>query len=131
MANLLNKDFSTAHVGLNIPRSKVPMPSQLKTSFNVGDLVPIYFSEVLPGSTWQLDTAYVARMSTPIKPTMDNLYMDISYFFVPNRLVWDHWEEFQGANKTGYWTQPVEYEIPQLTCPVQAVSSIFYYGCVQ
>lgn len=128
MSNMLNKDFSTAHIGLNIPRSKVPMPSQLKTSFNSGDLVPIYLKEVLPGSTFQLDTAFVIRMSTPIKPTMDNLHLDISYFFVPNRLVWEHWEEFQGANKTGYWVQPVEYEVPQITVPSVASSNDVLYG---
>ena len=126
--SLLSKDFTTSKVGLNISRSKVPMPSQLKTSFNVGQLVPIYLSEVLPGSTWQMDTAFVARMSTPIKPTMDNLFLDISYFFVPNRLVWEHWEEFQGANKTGYWTQPIEYEVPQIRVPTITSSGKTHYG---
>ena len=116
--SLLSKDFSISKSGINIPRSRIPMPSQLKTSFNVGELVPIYLSEVLPGSTWQLDTSFIARMTTSIKPTMDNLYLDISYFFVPNRLVWQHWEEFQGANKLSYWEQPTEYEIPQLSNPL-------------
>ena len=109
MNNLLKKDFSQVKSGINIPRAKFGRPSQLKTSFNVGELVPIYLDEVLPGDTWQMYTAFVARMSTPIKPTMDNLYLDIAYFFVPNRLVWDHWEEFQGANENGYWEQSVEY----------------------
>ena len=117
MNKLLNKDFSNAAVGINIPRSKFGRPSQLKTSFDVGQLIPIYLDEVLPGDTWQIDTAFVARMSTPIKPTMDNLYLDVSYFFVPNRLVWEHWEEFQGANNTDVWTQKIEYEVPQVRPP--------------
>ena len=118
MSNLLKKDFSTNHIGLNIRRSKFPRPSQLKTSFNVGDLIPIYFDEVLPGDTFQMDTAFVARMSTPIKPTMDNLYLDISYFYVPNRLVWRNWKAFQGENVDGYWAQPIEYEVPQILSPI-------------
>ena len=116
--NLLNKEFNKAHVGIDIPRSQFGMPSNLKTSFNAGDLIPIYLAEVLPGDTWQMDTKSLIRTSSAlIKPVMDNMYMDIHWFFVPNRLVWEHWEEFNGANPDGYWTQPVEYEIPQLTAP--------------
>ena len=125
MNNLLKKDFSTTRVNVNIPRSKFSRPSQLKTSFNNGDLIPIYLDEVLPGDTWQMDTAFVCRMSTPIKPTMDNLYLDVSYFFVPNRLVWQHWKEFQGENKDGYWTQPIEYEVPQVVLPSNRGTSSF------
>ena len=124
MNNLLKKDFSTSKASVNIPRSKFGRPSQLKTSFDVGQLIPIYLDEVLPGDTFQMDTAFVGRMSTPLKPTMDNLYLDVNYFYVPCRLLWEHWEEFQGANKSGYWAQPVDYEVPQIVPSVNATYNI-------
>uniref|UniRef100_A0AAU8AX54 Major capsid protein n=1 Tax=Dulem virus 117 TaxID=3145594 RepID=A0AAU8AX54_9VIRU len=108
----------------NISRSKFSRDSSLKTSFNVGQVIPIYFDEVLPGDTFQMKTNYVCRMQPLVSSPMDDLWLDVYYFFVPNRLVWDHWEEFMGANKTSAWYPTVEYSIPQLTIPSN--SSPFY-----
>lgn len=97
---------------VDVSRSRFDMSHDYKTTFNAGRLIPIDVKEVLPGDTFSRDISFVIRMSTPIFPVMDNCYIDIYSFFVPNRLVWTHWEEFNGANKTGYWTQPTEYLIP-------------------
>lgn len=102
---------------IEIQRSKFDRSSQHKTTFNTGDLIPIYLDEVLPGDTFTLDQSSVVRMSTPIYPVMDNAFVDYYYFFVPNRLVWDHWKEFNGENRTTHWEQPTEYEIPQIKAP--------------
>lgn len=101
----------------NISRSKFNRNSGVKTTFNAGDIIPIYVDEVLPGDTLSMDMASVIRMTTPIHPTMDNANVDIYFFYVPNRLVWDGWEEFMGENKTSYWTQPTEKFIPQIEFP--------------
>lgn len=71
----------------------------------------------LPGDTFQIQTSKVARLQTLITPVMDNLYLDTYYFFVPNRLVWEHWEEFCGANKTSAWYPQVQYAIPEMYSP--------------
>lgn len=102
---------------LDIKRSKFTRPSQHKTTFNTGDLIPIYVDEILPGDTAIMNMSAIMRMSTPIYPVMDNAFCDIYYFFVPNRLVWEHWREMNGQNNTTFWEQPVEYEIPQITAP--------------
>lgn len=60
-----------------------------KTTFNSGDLIPVYVDEVLPGDTRKINTAFVARSSTPITPVMDESYLDLDYYFVPNRIIWD------------------------------------------
>ncbi|UPW40913.1 major capsid protein [Sigmofec virus UA08Rod_6125] len=112
----MNYNFSTNPI-INITRSRFKMPFQMKTTFNAGELVPIDVTEVLPGDTYKRKTHAVIRMTTPIKPVMDNAWADIYHFFVPNRIVWEHWEEFQGANKSGPWTQKTEYTIPQITAP--------------
>lgn len=109
--------FAYNPTNLDIRRSKFTRPSQHKTTFNTGDLVPIYVDEVLPGDTAIMDMSAIMRMSTPIYPVMDNAFCDIYYFFVPNRLVWEHWRELNGQNNTTFWEQPTEYEVPQITAP--------------
>lgn len=102
---------------VDIKRSIFDRSFQHKTTGNVGDLIPFFVDEVLPGDTFVVDTAFVARMTTPIKPVMDNAYIDIFYFAVPNRLLWDHWKEFCGENNSSPWADETEYIIPQLTAP--------------
>lgn len=100
---------------LKMSRSTFDLSHDHKTTFNSGRLIPFYVQEILPGDTFNCDTSIVCRMSTPIFPVMDNCFLDMYYFFVPNRLVWDHWEELNGENKTSAWKQTVEYTIPVFT----------------
>ena len=97
------------------PRSKFDRSHQLLTTINEGDLVPIYCDEVLPGDTAQVHLNGLIRMSTPIYPIMDNCYMDTYFFFVPCRLLWEHWENMFGENDTNYWAEKTEYSTPQCT----------------
>jgi hypothetical protein len=103
---------------VDIQRSTFDRSSGHKTTFNAGKLVPIYVDEVLPGDTFEMKTSAIIRGSTPIFPVMDNANLDIYFFFVPNRLVWDHWKEFNGENTTSKWEQTVEYSIPQMAPPL-------------
>lgn len=96
------------------PRSKFDRSHQLLTTINEGDLVPIYCDEVLPGDTAKVRLNGLIRMSTPIYPVMDNCYMDTYFFFVPCRLLWEHWENMFGENDTDYWAEKTEYSTP--TC---------------
>lgn len=103
---------------VDIQRSTFDRSSGHKTTFNAGKLVPIYVDEVLPGDTFEMKTSAIIRGSTPIFPVMDNANLDIYFFFVPNRLVWDHWKEFNGENTTSKWEQTVEYSMPQMAPPL-------------
>jgi hypothetical protein len=94
------------------PRSKFDRSHQLLTTINEGDLVPIYYDEVLPGDTAKVRLNGLIRMSTPIYPIMDNAYMDTYFFFVPCRLLWEHWENMFGENDTDYWAEKIEYSTP-------------------
>lgn len=94
------------------PRSKFDRSHQLLTTINEGDLVPIYCDEVLPGDTAKIHLNGLIRMSTPIYPIMDNCYMDTYFFFVPCRLLWEHWENMFGENDTNYWAEKTEYSTP-------------------
>lgn len=100
---------------VDIKRSIFDLSHGHKTTFNEGELVPILVQEILPGDTFNIDTGYVIRMNTPLKPVMDIAFLDLYYFFIPNRLVWDHWPEFMGENKTGEWDEEeTEYQIPTI-----------------
>lgn len=111
--------FSLApHV--DISRSRFDRSASLKTSFNAGDVVPFFLDEVLPGDTFSVDTSKVVRLQTLLTPMMDNVYLDTYYFFVPNRLVWNHWKEFCGENTESAWIPETEYTMPQITSPADS-----------
>ncbi len=99
----------------DIPRSQFNRSHAHKTTFDAGYLVPIYVDEALPGDTFNMRLNAFARMATPIKPIMDNLYLDTFFFAVPYRLVWSNWEKFNGAR-----TDPddsTSFTIPSTTVP--------------
>ena len=80
-----------------IQRSSFNRSHGLKTALFAGDLVPIFVDEALPGDTMNMNASIFARIATLINPIMDNVYLDVFFFAVPNRLLWDNWEKFNGA----------------------------------
>ncbi len=109
--------FAINPTNIDMQRSMFDRSTGLKTTFNTGKLIPILVDEILPGDTFKVDTGLVVRMATPIHPVMDMAYLDLYYFFVPNRLTWEHWKEFNGENTSSAWEQTTEYEVPQITSP--------------
>jgi len=111
-----------------IPRSSFDRTSTLKTAFNAGLLVPIFVDEVLPGDTFNMNANYFGRLATPLKPILDNLYLEDFWFFVPNRLVWDNWEAFNGAQKSPSDTTDYSIPVHSWTGTPAENSSIDYLG---
>lgn len=109
--------FAVNPTNIDISRSRFKRDASVKTTFNVGDLVPFYVDEVLPGDSFSIDTAKVVRMQTLVAPIMDNIYLDTYFFFVPNRLVWTHWRELMGENTQSAWVPQAQYSVPQITSP--------------
>lgn len=105
--------FSTVP-SAHIQRSSFDRSQNLKFTGYVGDLIPFFWDECLPGDVFNIETSKVVRLQTLLTPVMDNLYMDVYYFFVPNRLVWTHWKDFMGENTQSAWLPEVTYSIPQL-----------------
>ena len=95
--------FALNPTRIDISRSTFDRSSSLKTSFNVGEIVPFYVDEVLPGDTFKVKTSKVVRLQTMLTPMMDNVYLDTYFFFVPNRLTWNHWKQFNGENTESAW----------------------------
>lgn len=125
----MTKNFNARSVNIHqfsmtpradIPRSRFKIESAHKTTFDAGYLVPIYVDEILPGDTFSIDMTAFCRMSTPLFPIMDNLYLDTQWFFVPNRLVWDNWQKFQGERIDP--GDSIDYLVPQVVSPVGGYS---------
>lgn len=109
--------------GTRASRSIFDLGHSVKTSFDAAQLVPFYYEEVLPGDTFNVETNVIVRMQTLVAPVMDDLYLDFFYFFVPNRIVWDHWKEFMGENTTSEWYPTTEYNVPQISvAPTKSIA---------
>lgn len=113
-----------------IPRSKFNRSHGLKTTFDSGYLVPIFVDEVLPGDTFTMNCTLFARVATLISPIMDNMYMDTFWFFVPERLLFDHFQAMCGEQDNP--TDSTDYLFPTIKSPTSTgfeVGSIAdYFG---
>lgn len=100
----------------NIPRSAFNRSHGHKTTFNAGYLIPVYVDEALPGDTFNCRMTAFSRLATPLFPIMDNLYMESFFFAIPMRLIWEHWEQFNGANIPNP-NSSTDYILPRMTAP--------------
>ena len=98
---------------VKIQRSAFDRSHCCKTTFNSGYLVPFYVDEVLPGDTFNLKASIFARLSTPIVPFMDNLYLDTFFFHVPNRLIWKHFVNMMGERENP--EDSIDYLVPTVS----------------
>ncbi|AKO71500.1 major CP [Chimpanzee faeces associated microphage 3] len=106
------------HVFSMIPKSSIKRSffdrsSNHKTTLNSGVLVPVFCDEVLPSDTFKFDMSAFARLTTQVVPTMSNVYMDFQFFFVPYRLVWEHWNNFMGEQDNP--SDSTDFLVPQIT----------------
>lgn len=101
----------------NIERSIFDRSHSHKTTFNVGDIIPILVDEVLPGDTVQIDTSKIVRLQTMLAPIYDNIYLDTYFFFCPSRILWNKWPSFMGENDKSPWAQTSVPNLPLFTAP--------------
>lgn len=115
--------------------AKVPQVDSARSSFdrsfaakdtmNFDYLTPCFVDEILPGDTINLNVKSFIRLAPQVRPLMDNMYLDFFFFFVPNRLVWNNWEKFNGAQDNP--GDSTNFIIPRITYPNAGydVGSIF------
>jgi len=114
MKSVMKHNFSQVPRA-EIPRSSFDRSCGHKTTFDAGYLIPIYIDEALPGDTFNAKLHAFGRLATPLHPFMDNLFIDTHFFFVPNRLLWDNWERFNGAQDNP--GDSTDYLVPQMVAP--------------
>lgn len=95
----------------HVERSRFDRSQDVKFTADIGELIPFYVDEVLPGDTFEVTTSKVVRLQTLLTPVMDNIYLDTYFFYVPLRLVWSHAKQFFGESNKA-WLPETEYEIP-------------------
>lgn len=114
MKSVMVHNFSQVP-GPRVPRSKFNRSYGYKTTFDGGDLVPVYWDFAYPGDTANVHMTSFARLATPIVPFMDNLTLESFFFAVPFRLVWNNFQKFMGEQEDP--GDSVDYLIPQIVAP--------------
>lgn len=109
---------------INCPRSMFNMIFEHITTGNTGDLIPFYCNPgILPGDTHTFKTAVTVRSTSPFrKPIFGNIWLDIYYFYVPYRQVYEHTNELFGENEDSAWFSSTEYTVPQMQHPTTGVT---------
>ena len=110
----MDHSFSRAPTA-DIPRSSFNRSHGIKTTFDAGNLIPIFVDEALPGDTLTLNPTLLARVNTPIYPIMDNLFLDVHFFAVPIRQVWDNFRKFCGEQVDP--ADSTDYTVPVMNAP--------------
>lgn len=111
----------------DIPRSVFDRSHNVKTTFDSGYLVPFYVDEVLPGDSFKADCSVFARLATPIVPIMDNLYLETFFFFVPTRLLWEHWQAMNGEQENP--DDSTDYLVPTVSGTNVSTATLWdYFG---
>lgn len=89
----------------NHPRRNVfNLSYDVKTTADMGQLIPIMCDEVIPGDTFKISNQVVVRFAPLVAPTMHEVSLFTHYFFVPYRLLWSEWEDFITGGKDGDYT---------------------------
>lgn len=98
----------------HISRTRFKRDQNILTTFDAGKLIPFYVDEVLPGDTFNVNTAAIIRMTTPKYPVFDDAYIDFYYFYCPNRILWDNFKHFMGEADDEPWMPTRTYEVPKI-----------------
>ena len=89
-------------IKLTKPKSSVfDLSHEKKLSLNMGDLVPVFLQETLPGDRFKVNMEHLIRFQPLLAPIMHRVNVYTHFFFVPNRLVWNDWEKFITGGSDG------------------------------
>jgi len=82
-------------------RNVFDLSHERKFSMNIGDLVPMFVEEVVPGDTFKMNSEIFMRLAPLVAPIMHRVNVFTHFFFVPHRLVWDEWQDFITGGEDG------------------------------
>jgi hypothetical protein len=125
LPSTITKDFSRAPQA-NIERSVFNRSHGLKTTIDANFLYPIYFDNVMPGDTFEMNAHGFGRLATPIHPFIDNLKIQTYFFFVPYRLLWTNWQRFMGERDPNP-DSSIDYLIPQIQSHTVSSGDLYDY----
>lgn len=111
-------------------RTRFNRNQTILTTFDSGKLIPFYVDEVLPGDTFNVNTAAIIRMTTPKYPVMDDAFIDFYYFYCPNRILWDNFKQFMGEIEETPWMPTKAYKVPQIVINGKKGSGLPYENSI-
>lgn len=92
------------------PRSRFDRSFTHKTTGNAGYLIPVFLQPTMPGDTWNVRAQIFIRALTLLHPIMDNMQLKMYWFYSPERILWDNFERFMGAQDTP--SSSTDFEVP-------------------
>lgn len=91
-----------SHVSVNKPRfNTFDLSHQRKFSGKVGQLIPCFLAEAVPNDSFKVDTSQLVRFAPLVSPVMHRFSIYVHFFFVPNRILWQNWEDFINGGEDG------------------------------
>ena len=106
-----NKIFESVETS-KVEWSNLDLSHERKFSSQMGALVPILIEEVLPGDRWFVQTEIETRLAPMVFPLQHRVNGYVHAFFIPNRIIWDDWEDFITGGDEGTVVNPT---MPKLT----------------
>ena len=114
MQSVMNYDMSKAPT-LDAPRASFNRSHGHKTTIDFDYIYPVYYDEVYPGDTFNMQPHVYARLATPLHPIMDNMFLDVHFFYVPMRQLWVNSRKFFGEQVDP--GDSIDYSIPTIAAP--------------
>ena len=81
--------------------SKFNLGHNVKLTCNFGELIPFMCNEVVPGDVFSNKSELFLRFAPLLAPIMHEVNVYTHFFYVPNRLIWEDWEDFITGGVTG------------------------------
>jgi hypothetical protein len=100
---------------IQAPRSNFPMNSRHITAIDFDYLYPLYWDEILAGDTVNMNARLFGRFATLTNPILDNCYLDIHWFYAPQRILWTNARKFYGEQVDP--GDSIDYTIPTMAAP--------------
>lgn len=111
-------------------RNLFDLSHENKFTCGMGQLIPFLCEEVVPGDTFSCNVESFVRLMPMINPAMQKIDVYTHFFFVPNRLVWDNWEEFITGGEDGT-ANPVFPRLGPINAAAYAPGSLIdHLGCM-
>lgn len=114
-SNLTTQERFSTIEAQNVPRSSFDRSFGHKTTMNAGKLYPLYWDFALPGDTFKVKPTIFGRFATPLKPVMDNMHVDVHFFSVPYRLVYNNFKKLMGEQQNP--GDSTDFTIPMMSPP--------------
>jgi len=87
--------------GKKTRKNKFDKSHERKMSLNMGELIPMYLDEIVPGDNFRVNSEIFIRMAPMLAPIMHRVNVSTHFFFVPSRILWDNFEDFITGGKDG------------------------------